>query len=246
MPPRGQHDVGPALAYTRVRVTNRLGAILLLACALSWGGCGDPAGVVPPDSDGGTMGDGGGPPPGAHGVVVLMDPAVEGPSTPIARFHLQIQSIRLASDRGPALDPVIDSVPPLGDVDVPAGGLELAFDGVPPALYSSIEMTLAGPGPVLELVFTDEHMVTWTLRTNDTLVLDARCEHGTAVTVTDTLRMGFDFALNDAIEAATHTMLPPPPGSAVTLDDASAPTAIAAFRTVLQLRVHAECGPDMM
>jgi hypothetical protein len=200
---------------------------------------------MPPQSDAGPMADGG-MPPGARGVVELMDPAVEGPTTPIARFHLQIESVRLVSDRGPELDPVLDSVPPLGDVDVPPGGLDLAVEGVPPALYSAIELVLAGSGPVLELVFTDEHDVTWTIRTNDRLVLDARCEHGTAVSVTDTLRMGFDFALMDAIEAATHTMLPPDPGSSVVLDDASAPAAVAAFRTMLALRVHAECGPDTM
>lgn len=175
--------------------------------------------------------------PGARGTVqiVMTDEGV----APADALDLTIASILLASDRDPEQQPTRNDV---GTVRVGADGLDLAFDRVAPGLYSAVDIEL-GPQHVLELAL---HGLAQSIviRAAAPLSLRARCEQGQAITVSGTLRIVVDLALQDAVAAALRHPLPPATGGVIVLDEASAPEAVADFRAALAAGIHAECEQD--
>ena len=59
--------------------------------------------------------------------------------------------------------------------------------------------------------------------------------------VSGTLRIGVDFGLGNAVEVVSRHPLPRAVDGVVTIDEVSAPKAVADFRSTLIAPIHAEC-----
>jgi hypothetical protein len=175
---------------------------------------------------------------GARGVVhlILADDDIAGGDT----LDLAVASIALESDRGPGVEPTRTD---LGRLHLDSGGRDVAFDRVPPGLYSAIGIELAGDAPVVEATLRTSTQIL-VIRTSAPLSLSARCEHGQTIAVMGTLHAGVDFAVGELTAAVTRHPLPSPVGGVIVIDEASAPAALEDFRGTLVASIHAECGAD--
>lgn len=211
---------------------------LLSAALVLSGGCATPGAQV----DASAPGDGW-TPPGVPGTVVL-GAEMEGPIVPIDGLWLRPETVRIVGDRGSEFDPQVHH---LGWIEVDADGVEVPIE-VPPALYSAVVLELAATGddagqPVLELLVGPVSGMRFDVRIHDSLVLNARCERGAIIDTTGGLRVGVDFELGEAVVAMVLEPLPAPgPDGTILVDETTAPSALAAFRSRLIEEVHAECG----
>lgn len=172
---------------------------------------------------------------GARGVVhvVLADENVPAGDV----LDLAVLSMELTSDRDPGVEPIRTDIRAL---HVDAAGADVAFEGVAPGTYSAIELQLGGAAEAL-VATLDTPTQRFVVRMNAPLSLVARCQQGQSITVTGTLHVGLDFALDDVVVVLSRHPLPPAASGVISVDETSAPEALADFRATLATSIHAEC-----
>lgn len=221
-------------------LVRRTGTALSLALALlGWTtGC-EP--MLPPARDGGRDAEAhDGAAPAARARVVIPREALEAGDVAFESFTLRVASVRLVSDRGEGLDPVLTTV---GPIDLTTSR-ELVFDSVPPASYSAAVLVLDGAATPLEIVAIDPGLGEVHLRYGSRLEWMARCSAGIPVRVGETLTLGIELELSSAWEELREATLPAPSGGIITIDERSAPAVLEAFVAAVGATVRAECDRE--
>lgn len=202
--------------------------LALLALALS--ACGPP----PVEMDAGDVDAGGDAPIGGGGsarVVVPREPF--GTDLGIDSFVIDVDVLRLVSDRGEAFDPVRRDV---GSVDIATPqGIDLV--DLPPASYSAVYLGLNG----FDLRFTDTELGPVHVAATSEIDWMARCPSAAPVRVGERLSMGVTMELDGPLELLRASALPAPTGGVIEVTDTTAPEALHELLEHVARVLRAEC-----
>lgn len=172
--------------------------------------------------------------------VVLPSEPLEDGDVAIDTFTLRVASLRLVSDRGGALDPVRADV---GSLDL-AAEQSVEFASVPPASYSAAVLVLDGAARVLEIDAEDATIGRMHIVYGTRVEWTARCGSVVPVGVGETLELRIEVELGTAWDALRAADLPPAAGGVVTIDETTAPAAVAEFVRLVGEQLGAECRED--
>lgn len=173
--------------------------------------------------------------------VRLPHEALEVGDVTVSSFALRIASLRLVSDRGVAFDPV--RAGDLGPVDL-ASSTTIEFPSIPPASYSAAVIVLDGAAAVLEIDAEDAVLGRVHVSYGSRVEWMARCSAGVPVGVGETLDVGVDLDLGPAWEDLRSADLPDPSGGVLSLDESTAPEAVAELVRAIGEALRAECDLD--
>ncbi len=215
---------------------------LIVACALSAVSAGCDGGGGAGGGSGGGVGGGvgggtGGGSPAAAEVVLALDAESAG-SLAVATFTIAIDEIRLRSDRGFDLDPVLYGV---GLVDLVTGDPIVAFSSAPPATYSSVEIVLdGGAEPTLAASLSlDGQPVEVAI--DGPIALDFACEAPVPTEPGDVLAIDLDLDLEGLATLLATATLPPEQDGVIVVNASTAPELVDAIVAWLEAGWSASC-----